>query len=779
MKEDSIFINRELSWLDFNRRVLVLGKDKNVPLAEQLKFLAIYGSNLDEFFMVRVGSLQERASLMRAKKERDKRENKTNMTAEEQLAAIMPKTAHLQEDCDKYYEKALENLAACGYKKVDFDALSKEEEHFWKKYFQSELFPILSPQIVDSRHPFPFLRNKEIYLGVLLKEKEGQSLGMIPISSQMERLQLVRRDGHTEFALTEELVLHYAALIFGKDAVQEKCLFRVTRNADIDVKEGMMDHDIDYREIMADLLKRRRKLAAVRLQVTPTAPQEIVRILCGKLELTHKRVFAQKSPLDLSFFYKLTAKMEADGHPELFYPSARPMLPPPEYDLAAEVQKHDVLLSYPYQSIRPFIAMLKKAAQDPDVISIKMTLYRMARESQIVQALMEAAENGKEVVALVELRARFDEQNNIDWSKQLEEAGCTVLYGFEDYKVHSKLTLITKKSAQGYSYITQIGTGNYNEKTSELYTDYSFITADHGIGEEASNVFQNLAVQKLTENSEKMLVAPLRFKSVLLDEMDRVITAARLGRPASMILKNNSISDRDIILKLQEASCAGVRIDMIVRGICCVRAEVPGKTENLHIRSLVGRYLEHGRIYSFYDGTETRIYIASGDFLTRNTECRVEVGVRVEDPILIQKLSDILQLQLRDNVNAREMRADGSYQKVKSAPGEELVNGQMDMYDLLKDDWTRHDTEASKAVTQPQPKQPEAPAAPKAPETPQIPPKPEATPEPAPAPEALQPVPPAPEKPHPVAQSPAPHTELHGYQSFFERIHNWFRPRRR
>lgn len=779
MKEDSIFINRELSWLDFNRRVLVLGKDKNVPLAEQLKFLAIYGSNLDEFFMVRVGSLQERASLMRAKKERDKRENKTNMTAEEQLAAIMPKTAHLQEDCDKYYEKALENLAACGYKKVDFDTLSKEEEHFWKKYFQSELFPILSPQIVDSRHPFPFLRNKEIYLGVLLKEKEGQSLGMIPISSQMERLQLVRRDGHTEFALTEELVLHYAALIFGKDAVQEKCLFRVTRNADIDVKEGMMDHDIDYREIMADLLKRRRKLAAVRLQVTPTAPQEIVRILCGKLELTHKRVFAQKSPLDLSFFYKLTGKMEADGHPELFYPSARPMLPPPEYDLVAEVQKHDVLLSYPYQSIRPFIAMLKKAAQDPDVISIKMTLYRMARESQIVQALMEAAENGKEVVALVELRARFDEQNNIDWSKQLEEAGCTVLYGFEDYKVHSKLTLITQKSAQGYSYITQIGTGNYNEKTSELYTDYSFITADHGIGEEASNVFQNLAVQKLTETSEKMLVAPLRFKSVLLDEMDRVITAARLGRPASMILKNNSISDRDIILKLQEASCAGVRIDMIVRGICCVRAEVPGKTENLHIRSLVGRYLEHGRIYSFYDGTETRIYIASGDFLTRNTECRVEVGVRVEDPILIQKLSDILQLQLRDNVNAREMRADGSYQKVKSAPGEELVNGQMDMYDLLKDDWTRHDTEASKAVTQPQPKQPEAPAAPKAPETPQIPPKPEAKPEPAPAPEAPQPVPPAPEKPHPVAQSPAPHTELHGYQSFFERIHNWFRPRRR
>ncbi len=716
MSEESIFINRELSWLDFNRRVLVLGKDKNVPLAEQLKFLAIYGSNLDEFFMVRVGSLQERANLMRGKKE--KRENKTNMTAEEQLAAIMPKTAQLQEDCDKYYAKALENLAACGYRKVDFDKLSKEDEHFWKKYFQSELFPILSPQIVDSRHPFPFLRNKEIYLGVLLHEKHTSehTLGIVPISSQMERMHFVRKDNETCFALTEELVLHYAALIFGKENVQEKCLFRVTRNADIDVKEGMMDHDIDYREIMADLLKRRRKLAAVRLQVIPAAPQ-VAQLLCSRLELTHKRVFVQKSPLDLSFFYKLTSRMESAGHPELFYTPARPMLPPQDYDLAAEVEKHDVLLSYPYQSIRPFIAMLKKAAQDPDVISIKMTLYRMARESQIVQALVEAAENGKEVVALVELRARFDEQNNIDWSKHLEEAGCTVIYGFDDYKVHSKLTLITKKSAHGYSYITQIGTGNYNEKTSELYTDYSFITADLGIGEEASNVFQNLAVQKLTEESEKMLVAPLRFKSVLLDEMDRVINAARLGRPASMILKNNSISDRDIILKLEEASCAGVRIDMIVRGICCVRAGVPGKTENLHIRSLVGRYLEHGRIYSFYDGVNTRIYIASGDFLTRNTECRVEVGVRVEDPVLKEKLDSILRLQLSDNVNAREMQPDGSYQKVKPAPGEPLVNSQMGMYDLLRDDWTARDKApalASVAETpKPQPvKAPEKPAAP-------------------------------------------------------------------
>ena len=704
MKEDTIFINRELSWLDFNRRVLVLGKDKNVPLAEQVKFLAIYGSNLDEFFMVRVGSLQERASLMRAKKERDKRENKTNMTAEEQLTAIMPKVAHLQEDCDKYYEKALESLAGCGYKKVDFNALSKEEEHFWKKYFQSELFPILSPQIVDSRHPFPFLRNKEIYLGVLLKEKGEQSLGMVPISSQMERMQVIRRDGRTEFALTEELVLHYASLIFGKDAVQETCLFRVTRNADIDVKEGMMDHDIDYREIMADLLKRRRKLAAVRLQVTPTAPQEIVRILCEKLELTHKRVFVQKSPLDLSFFYKLTSRMEADGHPELFYPAARPMLPPPDYDLAAEVEKHDVLLSYPYQSIRPFIAMLKKAAQDPAVISIKMTLYRMARESQIVQALIEAAENGKEVVALVELRARFDEQNNIDWSKQLEDAGCTVFYGFDDYKVHSKLTLITSRVNGQYKYLTQIGTGNYNEKTSELYTDLSFITTQQEIGEEASAVFNNMALQRLTSEADTMLVAPLRFKTVLLEEMDRQIALAMQGKPASIILKNNSINDPQIIDKISEASCAGVRVDMIVRGICCVRAGVPGRTENVHIRSLVGRYLEHSRIYCFGSGEAMRIYIASGDFLTRNTERRVEVGVRVDDPAIAKKLRGILDLQLRDTVNAREMQPDGTYVKVRPAEGQPPVDSQMAMFGYFQNGFVQETDKPEKPKAESKPK---------------------------------------------------------------------------
>ena len=663
MSDDTIFINRELSWLDFNRRVLALGKDKNVPLAERVKFLAIYGSNLDEFFMVRVGSLQERANLEQEKGKKEKRENKTNMTAAEQLAAIMPKTAQLQEDCDKYYAKALEALAENGYRKVDLDHLTKEDEHVWKKYFQTELFPILSPQIVDNRHPFPFLRNKEIYLGVLLKEKHpaGQSLGIIPISSQMERIHFIKKDGETLFALTEELVLHFAASIFGKETILEKCLFRVTRNADIDVKEGMMDHDIDYREIMTELLKRRRKLAAVRLQITPAPAPEVERLLCNRLLLTHKRVFEQKSPLDLSFFYKLTGRIEAEGRPELFYPAARPMLPPPDYDLAAEVQKHDVLLSYPYQSIRPFIAMLKKAAHDPDVISIKMTLYRMARESQIVQALMEAAENGKQVDVLVELKARFDEENNIEWSRRLERAGCHVIYGVDKLKVHSKLCLITRKTDEGIQYITQIGTGNYNEKTSRLYTDLSYITARDEIGEEALQVFQALMLGETVDHMSVLLVAPHCLQDKLIDMIDGEISKAKAGQKGLIRLKMNSLTDKMLIDKLVEASQAGVQVEMIVRGICCLRGGVPGLTDNVHIISIVGRFLEHSRIYIFGDGDAARYYIASADWMTRNTLRRVEVATPILQDDVKRRIDHIFDVMWHDNVQARDQQPDGSY----------------------------------------------------------------------------------------------------------------------
>ena len=460
----------------------------------------------------------------------------------------------------------------------------------------------------------------------------------------------------------------------------------MTRNADITVDEGMMDHDIDFRDVMSELLKKRRKLAAVRLQFWPEAPQEIAKFLRDKLVVPASRCYAQTSPLDTGCLFKLASRIANDGgHGEMFYPVARPMQAPAGYDLYTEVRKHDVLLAYPYQSIRPFIRMLLRAGADPNVVSIKMTLYRMASDSQIVSALINAAENGKEVVAMVELRARFDEQNNIDWSKQLQDAGCTVLYGFDDYKVHSKLTLITSRVDGKYHYLTQIGTGNYNEKTSELYTDLSFITTRQSIGEEANAVFNNMALQRLTSEADTMLVAPLRFKTVLLEEMDRQIALAMQGKPASIILKNNSINDPQIIAKISEASCAGVRVDMIVRGICCVRAGVPGRTENVHIRSIVGRYLEHSRIYCFGSGDNMRIYIASGDFLTRNTERRVEVGVRVDDPAIAKKLRGILDLQLRDTVNAREMQPDGSYTKVKPAPGQPPVDSQMAMFGYFKD----------------------------------------------------------------------------------------------
>lgn len=681
-KPESIFINRELSWLDFDSRVLALAKEKNVPLGERLKFAAIFGSNMDEFFMVRVGSLYDQTLL-----KNNKLDIVTHMTASEQIAAITPRVAELQAKCDKYFQHLMGLLADAGYKKVDFSHLNKQQEHFWKTYFQRELLPLLSPQIVDSRHPFPFLNNKDIYyIAQLYNKGDGVSFGIVPVGSRFERVLFVKDGEMTCFAFIEELVAHYAATIFNTSTVQKECLFRVTRNADITVDEGMMDHDIDFRDVMSELLKKRRKLAAVRLQFWPEAPQEIAKFLREKLVVPASRCYAQTSPLDTGCLFKLASRIGNDGeHAEMFYPAAKPMQAPAGYDLYTEVRKHDVLLAYPYQSIRPFIRMLLRAGADPNVVSIKMTLYRMASDSQIVGALINAAENGKEVVAMVELRARFDEQNNIDWSKQLQDAGCTVLYGFDDYKVHSKLTLITSRVDGKYHYLTQIGTGNYNEKTSELYTDLSFITTRQEIGEEASAVFNNMALQRLTSEADTMLVAPLRFKTVLLDEMDRQIALAMQGKPASIILKNNSINDPQIIAKISEASCAGVRVDMIVRGICCVRAGVPGRTENVHIRSIVGRYLEHSRIYCFGSGENMHIYIASGDFLTRNTERRVEVGVRVDDPKIAKKLRGILDLQLRDTVNAREMQPDGSYTKVKPAEGQFPVDSQMAMFGYFKD----------------------------------------------------------------------------------------------
>lgn len=701
--KSGIFINRELSWLAFDSRVLELAKQQDVPLAERLNFAAIYQSNLDEFFMIRVGSLYDQTLL-----KKEKRENKTNMTPTEQLEAIMPVVRQAQAHGDKITAKLFARLKECGYEKVDFSHLEKDEERFWKQYFMRELYPVLSPQIIDRRHPFPFLRNLDVYAGARLKDKaekgSGEAFGIIPLSSsQFEPVVFLPPvNNKVRFALTEDLVLHFAKEAFGRYTIEEKCLFRVTRNADINVQEGMMDHDIDLRQVMSELLKKRRKLAAVRLQFAPKVSPATIQYLCGRLMLNEKNCFVQTTPLDMRFARKLIGRLSKDGHSELFYPPARPMMPPAGFKVMEEVKHRDLLLAYPYQSIRPFVQLLRDAAADPDVISIKMTLYRMASESQIVEALISAAEAGKEVVTVVELRARFDEQNNIDWSKQLQDAGCTVIYGFENYKIHSKLTLITRKKGGQYSYISQIGTGNYNEKTAELYTDLCYISANQKLGEEVASVFNDLAVEHRTTETRRLLVAPYRFKSVLLDEIDREIAAAQQGEPARIVIKCNAMSDRDIILRLSQASQAGIHVQMIIRGICCMQTGVKGQTDNIEVRSIVGRYLEHSRIYLFGTGERERIYIASGDFLTRNTERRVEVGVRIIDAENRFLLRRLLELELQDNVNTRIMQPDGSYKRVQKKEFEAAVDSQMELYHLFADSWQP----AAHSAEQPKPKAP-------------------------------------------------------------------------
>lgn len=684
-KESAIFINRELSWLAFNRRVLDLSREKYIPLGEQLNFAAIYSSNLDEFFMVRVGSLVDQTLL-----KSDSKENKTGMTPKQQLAAIMPKVAELQQACDTDVAKLFKKLADCGLNKVDFTTLNKSEVHFWKKYFLNELYPVLSPQIIDRRHPFPFLRDREIYVGAMIKDGkgEGTSFGLIPVSNHFERLLFKSIDelqGElADFALVEELVLHFAELAFGKTNVLEKCLFRVTRNADINVEEGMFDHDIDYRTIMSDLLKKRRKLAAVRLQFQVEPPHSIIAYLQEKLLVDTHHCFFQSAPMELSFLHTLSSRLKNIDNPSLFFPDVKPIQLPADIHLYTAVLEKDILLCYPYQSMRPFIQMLNDAANDPNVLSIKMTLYRVAVDSKVIDALITAAENGKEVVTIVELRARFDEQNNIDWSRQLEYAGCTVIYGFTDYKVHSKLALITRKNGSSYEYIAQIGTGNYNEKTSELYTDLSYITSNTKIGEEVGAVFNNLAVEKLIEHVDSLIVAPLHFKSVLLNEIEREIEYRKTGGDACITIKCNSISDKNIIEGLSAASIGDVPVRMIVRGICCLRAGIEGATDNITVRSIVGRYLEHSRIYAFGKGERRRVYIASGDFLTRNTERRVEVGVRIDDVDIQNVLYSILDMEWKDNVNAREMQPDGSYTKVKVNKEEPMYDSQLELYSYME-----------------------------------------------------------------------------------------------
>ena len=653
---ETIYMNRELSWLKFNERVLEEAENPKVPLCERLTFASIYQSNLDEFFMVRVGSLIDQMLVAK-----DSRDNKTHMTPKEQIQAILPQVEILNRRKDEVYGKLMEKIEEYGVRLVDFSKITEEENKFLEAYFDMEISGLISPTIVGKRQPFPFLKNKEIYAVVVLTTKSGKErLGIIPCGSGVfERL--IRLPGGNTYMLSEELILHYIPKVFKGYQIKEKSLLRVTRNADIDA-DALYDEDLDYREFMADLIKKRKKLAPVRIELSRKLSEGSVKLICEHLATKSQYVFRSQAPLDLSFVFQIEDALRKI--PELFYERRTPRKSPAftgDRPILDQIKEKDKLLSYPYESINPFLNMLHEAANDKDVVSIKMTLYRVAKQSKVVEALIEAAENGKEVLVLVELKARFDEENNIGWSRLLEDAGCRVIYGLDGYKVHSKLCLITKKTDEQIEYYTQIGTGNYNEKTSRLYTDLSLMTYNVDVGLEAANVFQALAMGETIKHVDHLLVAPKCLQNKILDMIDEEIAHARAGEPAYIGLKMNSLTDKKIMEKLVEASCAGVRIDMVIRGICCLIPQVPGKTENIHVRSIVGRFLEHSRIYIFGSEGREKIYIASADFMTRNTLRRVEVAAPVYDEEIKARLLRMFHIMLQDNQQARQEDGEGIY----------------------------------------------------------------------------------------------------------------------
>lgn len=654
---DTIYMNRELSWLKFNERVLEEAENPENPLCERLTFASIYQSNLDEFYMVRVGSLVDQMLLAK-----DIRENKTNMTPEEQLDAILARTKKLNRKRDVVYEEIMENLEQYGVHMLNFHKIEKEDRNYLERYFEAEVAPVISPSIVGKRQPFPFLRNKEIYAVVVLETKKGkEKLGIIPCSSAgIQRLIPVPGKTGT-YMLSEELILHFVSKIFKGYHIKAKSLLRITRNADIDA-DALYDEDLDYREFMVELIKARKKLAPIRLELSREMDGDVVETLCEYLEVDKNYVFRGDIPLDLSFVFQIQDGLRK--RTELFYEKRIPQKSPlfnNHEPILDQIAKKDRFLSYPYESIKPFLTMLHEAANDEAVVSIKMTLYRVAKQSKVVEALIEAAENGKEVFVLVELKARFDEENNIGWSRLLEDAGCHVIYGLDGYKVHSKLCQIMKKKDGNVEYYTQIGTGNYNEKTARLYTDLSLMTADPKIGMEATRVFQALAMGETVEDMEYLLVAPRCLQNKVLAMIDEEIEHAKAGEPAYIGLKMNSLTDKRIMSKLVEASCAGVHIDMVIRGICCLIPGVKGQTENIHIISIVGRFLEHSRIYIFGTQERARIYISSADFMTRNTLRRVEVAAPIEDPDIRMQIQEMFVTMLSDNRKARSMNNKGIY----------------------------------------------------------------------------------------------------------------------
>lgn len=655
-----LYENRELSWLKFNERVLEEAEDTSVPLCERMTFLSIFQSNLDEFFMVRVGSLEDQKLLSQKL-----RENKTNMTAGEQIEAILKRVAELNERKDAVYASIMKEVGEEGVHLTDFKALAKSESKYLEEYFMKEIVPLLSVMIVGRKQPFPFLKGQEIYALAVLGTRNGKKkIGIIPCSSSVfPRLIRIPTKDDT-YMLVEELILHFLPKVYKDYKVLEKSVIRVTRNADIDFN-AVYDEDLDYRDKMAQIVKLRKKLAPVRLELSRDINEDMIKQVCEYAEMEEPHVFLNQAPLDLSFLFQIEDILRKDAN--LVYqrrvPQPSPMLKSNEH-IIPQILDHDVLLSYPYESIKPFLQMLQEAARDPEVISIRMTLYRLARNSKVVEALTEAAENGKQVDVLVELKARFDEANNIEWSRTLEDAGCHVVYGIDGLKVHSKLCLITRKVGDEIQYITQVGTGNYNEKTSRLYTDLSLITADKRIGEEAAKVFQAILLGSVVEDMEHLLVAPKCLQNKVLAMIENEIQIAKEGKPAYIGIKINSLTDKKIIDKLIDASRAGVKIDMAIRGINCLRSGIPGDTDNIHIVSIVGRFLEHSRIYIFGTHDRDKVYIASADFMTRNTLRRVEVAAPLYDETVKNKVRKMFATMLRDNVKAREQQPDGSYQKL-------------------------------------------------------------------------------------------------------------------
>ncbi len=662
-KAEPYMMNRELSWLKFNERVLNEAGNPRVPLAERLTFASIYQSNLDEFYMVRVGTLMDQME-----SSEEIRENKTNMTSKEQVKAILEATRILDKKKDMIYEQLMGELEPQGIRIINFNRLSGEEGELLETYFDQEIAPYLSANIVSKQQPFPFLKNKEIYAVALLATKSKKTkVAIIPCSNNVFKrlIDIPTRPG--TFMLSEELILHFLPKLFPRYEIVEKSLFRITRNADIDT-ETIYDEDMDYRDAMENLIKQRKRMNPVRMELSREINKKLVTEICKCVNVDKKHVFMSKVPLDMSFVFAIQNYLRVQGKENLFFGKRSPRMTDQLKDkesLIGQIEKKDVLLSYPFENIKSFTNLLNEAAKDESVVSIKMTLYRLADKSQIVDALVDAAENGKEVVVLVELRARFDEESNIEYSRKLEDAGCRVIYGLNGYKVHSKLCLITRKTDNGLSYITQIGTGNYNEKTSKLYTDLSLITAKEEIGKEAAEVFACLLRGETIEETHMLLVAPKCLQNKVLALIDEEIEHAKNNEPAYVGIKINSLTDKDIIEKLVEASQAGVKIEMIVRGICCMIPEIKGYTENITVISIVGRFLEHSRIYRFGTPEREKVYIASADYMTRNTLRRVEVAAPVLDDKLREKLDFMFDTMMKDDEKGKRLNAKGNYEDRK------------------------------------------------------------------------------------------------------------------